>query len=68
MNATAQLRAVRLVSAAAALMLSLGLVSAVSQSMHVERFGDGAQVVVLEPVTVTAPTTVAASEAATRIQ
>ena len=68
MNATTQLNAVRLTAAAAALMLSLGLVSAVSQSMHVERFGDGAQVVVLEPVTVTAQTTVAATEPATRIQ
>lgn len=65
MNANAT-RTVRLASAAAAFALSLGLVSAVSQSMHVERFGEGAQRVLLEPVTVTATTAVAGVDSAVR--
>ena len=58
MNATASILnprfGLRLGGAAFAALISLGLVSLVSQSLHIERFGDGAQVVQLERVTVTA--------------
>jgi hypothetical protein len=44
----------RLTSAVFAALTTLGVVSLISQSLHVDRFGDGAQVVQLDRVTVTA--------------
>ena len=61
---TATARQVRLISAAAAALLSLGLVTTISQQLHVERLGAGLEVVQLEPVTITAPTTLAAAPVA----
>jgi len=58
MNTTAnslELRlGVRLGGAVFAAVTTLTVVSLLSQALHVERFGDGAQVVHLERVTVTA--------------
>jgi hypothetical protein len=44
----------RLTSAVFAALTTLGVVSLISQGLHVDRFGDGAQVVQLDRVTVTA--------------
>jgi hypothetical protein len=69
MNAHA--KTVRLASFVAALLLSFGLLSSITQGLHVERFGDGAPLIVLEAVTVTpAPpaTAVAAHGSDTRLQ
>ena len=68
MNATNTRPSVRLTSVIAALAISLGLVSALSQGMHVERFGSGAPLVTLDPVTVTAAMIVASVEPAVRRQ
>ena len=62
---------VRLTGAALAALITLGVVSSLSQSLHVERFGAGVQVVQLERVTITgkrpaAAPAVAAAAAATR--
>jgi len=59
----------RLTSAALSLALSLGLVSALTQGMHIDRLGIGAPVLRLESVTVTAQvpgTSLALAPAATR--
>lgn len=67
MNASAS---IRLASLTVAALVSLGLFSLVAQSLHVERFGDGARLVSLEQVVVTAARTlgteVAAAPRATR--
>jgi hypothetical protein len=63
---------VRLASGTLAVMMGLGIVSVLSQSLHVERFGHGAPLVQLAPVTVTATpavvdtTTFAAAPSTTR--
>jgi hypothetical protein len=76
MNATARNLTprfgIRLTSGALAALIAVGLVSLISQGLHVDRFGDGAQVVELDRVTVTAQRStradpaVAAIPAATR--
>lgn len=45
---------IRATGAALAALITLGVVSLLAQSLHVERFGDGAQVVHLDRVTVIA--------------
>lgn len=45
---------IRATGAALAALLTFGIVSLLAQSLHVERFGDGAHLVHLERVTVTA--------------
>lgn len=45
---------VRLASGALAVMMGVGIASVMSQSLHIERFGHGAPLVHLAPVTVTA--------------
>ncbi len=62
---------IRLASAAAAAVLTFGLVAAISQGLHIQRLETGLPLVQLEPVTVTAGVvitekTLAAAPAATR--
>lgn len=51
---TRQSLTVRLASGALAVMMGVGIASVMSQSLHIERFGHGAPLVHLAPVTVTA--------------
>lgn len=62
---------IHLVSLAAAVLVSLGVVSALSQAMRIDRFGEGARTVSLDAVVITArqaltATTMAQTERATR--
>jgi hypothetical protein len=58
MNATARTLtprpSIRLTSATLAALVTFGVVSCLSQSLHVERLGEGSPLVQLERVTVTA--------------
>ncbi len=61
----------RIAGLAAAVLTSAALLGALGQSLNPERIGDGAPLVQLEPVTITAiapvrPTPVAAIDGATR--
>jgi hypothetical protein len=63
---------IRLASGTLAVMMGLGIIFVLSQSLHVGRFGQGAPLVQLAPVTVTAQpvvvdtTTFAAAPSTTR--
>ena len=54
---------IRVAGAALAASITFGVVSLLAQSLHVDRFGDGAQLVHLDRVTVTAQRPAAAEPA-----